>query len=496
MAATSCHQALERAFPFHLRIAPDGTLISAGPSLRKALPALKVGESATATLEFRRPRGLQSLEDWRRHDGGVVVLRGSGSPPLMLRGSIHVDEDRSIWLLVAAVFTRMEHLAHYGLGVADFAAHDASGDMLLLHQTSRMSLDDAERLATRLQARTQQLETVIELNPHGVGYFDAGARLLHSNGGLAEFLDRPRAGLVGLPLQEIEQLLCDACRDPSQLPPLAELPALGPRTLELRRGRVIELSARASDDGGLALHLQDITHQTEVDRMKSEFLTTAAHELRTPMVSVLGFSELLLHRQMPDERRRDMTQTIHRQASLLVQIVNELLDLARIEARQGRDFVIAPQSLAALAEDVVSAQFVGPRHHLRVELAHRDELVGVDGAKTRQAIGNVLANALKFSPDGGEISISTRLCLQGDTRRIGLVIADQGIGMDEAQLARIFERFYRADASGNIPGSGLGMSLVREIMELQGGSVAVASRMGFGTSVTLWFPLAARPMAA
>ncbi|MGD9833925.1 MAG: ATP-binding protein [Piscinibacter sp.] len=487
---SKCRQALERAFPFHLRIAPDGTLLAAGPSLRKALPALRPGRPVGEHLEFRRPRGLLTLEDWRRHDGGMVVLRGHGEPPLMLRGGVHLDDDGSVWLLVAAMFTRMEQLSHYALGLPDFAAHDASGDMLLLHQTARMSLDDATRLATSLQARTHQLETVIELNPHGVGYFDAAGRLLQANSGLRELLGLPPGEAAPATLDQVQRHLDAACAEPVEPPRLAELAQRGPCSVNLLRGRVVELSARASDDGGLAIHLQDITHQTEVDRMKSEFLTTAAHELRTPMVSVLGFSELLLNREMPAERRRDMTQTIHRQATLLVQIVNELLDLARIEARRGLDFAIHAQPLVPLVEETLAACRGGPSHHWRVELAHHDECVAIDAAKTRQAIGNVLSNAVKFSPDGGEIVMSTRLCAEGGTRRLGLVVADQGIGMDEVQLSHIFERFYRADPSGNIPGSGLGMSLVREIMELQGGSVDVASRLGFGTSVTLWFPLA------
>ncbi|MFX8207364.1 histidine kinase dimerization/phospho-acceptor domain-containing protein, partial [Acinetobacter baumannii] len=87
------------------------------------------------------------------------------------------------------------------------------------------------------------------------------------------------------------------------------------------------------------------TQATEVDRMKSEFLTTAAHELRTPMVSVFGFTELLLRRSLPDERRRDVLETIHRQSSLLVGMLNELLDVTRLEARRGLDFDCRPCTL-------------------------------------------------------------------------------------------------------------------------------------------------------
>jgi signal transduction histidine kinase len=115
----------------------------------------------------------------------------------------------------------------------------------------------------------------------------------------------------------------------------------GPDTLHLvrpeRRVLARVVRSQATAHGETILFFRDVTRETEVDRMKSEFLTTAAHELRTPMVSVFGFTELLLHRPVPEERRRDMLETIHRQASLLINMVNELLDLARIEARQGKD---------------------------------------------------------------------------------------------------------------------------------------------------------------
>ena len=125
-----------------------------------------------------------------------------------------------------------------------------------------------------------------------------------------------------------------------------------------------------------------------------------------------------------------------------------------------------------------------------VHLDHADSRLVVDADKFQRALGNVLSNAFKYSPGGGTVTLRT---LAGDIDGLpatGIQVADQGIGMSESQVQRVFERFYRADPSGNIPGTGLGMSLVKEIMDLHGGRAEVCSAPGQGTAVTLWFPQA------
>jgi DNA-binding response OmpR family regulator len=164
-------------------------------------------------------------------------------------------------------------------------------------------------------------------------------------------------------------------------------------------------AARPTAHGETILFFRDITRETEVDRMKSEFLTTAAHELRTPMVSVFGFTELLLNRPVPEERRRDMLETIHRQASLLINMVNELLDLARIEARQGKDLKREPAAWAPDRPGRGGAP--GARRPTGSSwLPHADAQLWVDPEKIHRALTNVLSNAFKYSPAGGEIEVA------------------------------------------------------------------------------------------
>lgn len=247
-------------------------------------------------------------------------------------------------------------------------------------------------------------------------------------------------------------------------------------------------------DNETVMYFQDITHALEVDRMKSEFLAMAAHELRTPMVSIFGFTELLLKRQFDDVRRSDMLGTIHRQASVLINLVNELLDLARIEARRGKDFKRAAQPLQPLIQGVIGGLLVhNDGRKVVCDLPDEAVWVDVDTEKLSQALTNVLSNAYKYSPQGGNIELDLVWRDRDGRLEAGMRVTDHGLGMTPEQQSRVFERFYRADTSGNIPGTGLGMTIVKEIVELHGGQVSLHSAHGVGTTVTLWIPV--RPEA-
>ena len=255
-----------------------------------------------------------------------------------------------------------------------------------------------------------------------------------------------------------------------------------PRTL-VRRVR------HGGHDNETVMYFRDITHELEVDRMKSEFLAMAAHELRTPMVSIFGFTELLLKRQFSDERRNDMLSTIHRQASVLINLVNELLDLARIESRRGKDFRRERLQLQPVIEATVAGLLMhNDARKVDVSLPGEPILIDADREKLSLAITNVLSNAYKYSPDGGDISLDLVWRDRLGRLECGIRVTDQGLGMTPQQLEKVFDRFFRADTSGKIPGTGLGMTIVKEIVELHGGQVGVSSEHGVGTTVTLWLP--------
>lgn len=231
------------------------------------------------------------------------------------------------------------------------------------------------------------------------------------------------------------------------------------------------------------------------EQAKSEFLSAAAHELRTPMASVHGFAELLADREFDPATSQSIARTIHRQSSHLVQLVNELLDLARIESGRGLDFAMKRQPLWPIVRDTAE-NLIFAKDPRRAELRPGDgesAWVVVDEAKLRQAVTNVLSNAFKYSAGKGPIRVSLPMRTDHARAEVGISVEDEGIGMSQEQLSRAFERFYRAEPAGPVSGTGLGLALTKEIVEAMRGRVEMTSRPGCGTQVTLWLPLAGEP---
>lgn len=344
-----------------------------------------------------------------------------------------------------------------------------------------------------------QLATIFALSPDGFVSFDALQRVKYASPAFLQMCGFVEADVLGLDEAAFSARLAGACEAHARFAGVAALRAApvaedGRRVRHLIEmagagQRVLEVGLRVADADTVSqiLYFRDVTHETEVDRMKSEFLSIAAHELRTPMASIFGFSELMLNQDFPEAERREFLEAIYRQATLMVGIINELLDLSRIEARRGKDFSFARVELRGLLQEFV-ASFKAPDGRPGPVLPGSGPVcwVKADRRKIFQALGNVISNAYKYSPGGGPIEIG----LASDGVRVGLSVRDHGIGMTPRQRARVCERFYRADASGSIPGTGLGMSIVKEIVQLHDGEVDIDSTPGVGTCVTLWLPQA------
>lgn len=360
--------------------------------------------------------------------------------------------------------------------------------------------DVTERQAARrtLEARTRELNAIADLSPDGFVFIDQAGCISYVNPSFERMIGLGREELLGVAAERLEQAIAARCT------PGEVVRTAGATILHLARPRftIIKRTESSLHDGdgqlrGIVHYYRDITREAEVDRMKSEFLTTAAHELRTPMASVLGFAELLMNPDVAAEKQRRFAEIIHRQAGQLVTLVNELLDLARIEARRGKDFVIGEHRLVAIVHDAL-ADFSMPGDTRKVELVlpRRSPHVMVDADKLKLALVNVLNNAFKYSLGKGavELRVSTRRA--GTAREVAIIVRDEGIGMTAEQSSRVFERFYRADSACRIPGTGLGMSIVKEVMDIFRGTVEIASRPGCGTTVALWLPASTADGAA
>ncbi len=353
-----------------------------------------------------------------------------------------------------------------------------------------------------LEDRNAQLNAMFLLSPDAFVAFSPDGRIKFVNPAFRMMTDIATEEIIGKSEENLEAELYKRCEHPENFRGIApyfadegENKTRHPMILIRPRYCVLQIVGIHSQSSSIAriLYLRDITRESEVDRMKSEFLAHAAHELRTPMTSIFGFSELLLKMDFDEPTRLEMLQTIYQQTKWLVDIINELLDLVRIESRRGKDFNLESVEISELLKDVTK-HFKPPegRDSPLLSISLTDSILG-DRKKIFQALMNVLSNAYKYSPNGGDVRIGlVDSALKPDKNgMVGICISDRGIGMTTEQLERVFERFFRADSTGKIPGTGLGMSIVKEIVEMHGGKIDFVSQYGVGSTVTLWFPMSA-----
>ena len=225
--------------------------------------------------------------------------------------------------------------------------------------------------------------------------------------------------------------------------------------------------------------------RTESESKLRRFVADASHELRTPLTSIRGFAEL--HRQgaVPEgEKTKELISRIEKESMRMGSLVEDLLMLARID--QSREIVMADVDLSTLIKEAVtSAQVAGPEHPITSDIAHDVHTQG-DSDKIYQVVTNLLANARAHTPAGTAIHVATYSADDGTY----VTVADKGPGLSAEDQQHIFERFYRVDTSrqrSSSDGSGLGLSIVDEVMKAHGGSVSVSSEPGNGATFTLHF---------
>ena len=451
-----------------------------GRPIAQLLPELAIDPAAEGWQGRRFERGAQVLEaslapvrsEQGDAAGAVLVLRDV-TEQQALENRLRTELDAR-----ANAMQAMSEL----LGSAG-SAPDASRTNAI-EQLSRQVGD----MVARLRRQTEQLHAIFTLSPDGFISFDAGRRVQYVSPGCAPLTALPDRAVLGQDEAGLAALLQGRFAQADTQRPL-HLQELRdePRIVQMARPMPRILALALHDGGGAEtpqlLHIRDVSQQFEVDRLKSEFLTTAAHELRTPMTSIYGFAELLMLREFPPERRRELLERIHRQSQAMMAILDELLDLARIESRHALDFEFQPVNLCALVQQTVD-DFGVPDGRERPGLTLPADLpwVSVDARKLSQALRNLLSNAYKYSPGGGPVALRVQAAT---AEQVDIEVQDQGIGMTAEELAHVTERFYRADRSGAIPGTGLGMAIVKEIVELMGGSLHLDSEPGRGTRVTL-----------
>jgi two-component system phosphate regulon sensor histidine kinase PhoR len=333
----------------------------------------------------------------------------------------------------------------------------------------------------------------------GVIRLDPTQRIIEANLRAHALLDHVAGDLAGRSLME-------AFMDPSieGLAARAAMARTGAAHAEIRPagadGPVIVVHAQAAPSGGIWLVLEDVSQLRRLQRIRAEFIDNLSHELRTPLTTVSLLAETLqreaegLGEAIP-AKMRDRIAKIEVETGHLVQMVSELLDLSRIEGGGTLQLADGVDMSRLAAESAERLRLFGERQGVTFRLETPVGLPPVrgDAARLGQVVVNLVHNAVKFSPDGGEITIRTSV----DDGHVVTSVEDHGIGIPRRARDRVFERFYkvdrarlRAEAGG---GTGLGLAISRHVVEQHGGRIWVESEEGAGSTFSFALPVAERP---
>lgn len=246
--------------------------------------------------------------------------------------------------------------------------------------------------------------------------------------------------------------------------------------------------------------LRDISKLKELDRMKSEFVSTVSHELRTPLASIKGFSVTLLNHwdKFDDESKREFISTIDQSTDRLNRLITDLLTLSRIEA--GRSLQLMPTTISPrMAIDQVFALLAARSadHTLANYVPANLPPVWADSDKLDQILVNLIDNAIKYSPEGGEVRVAGRQVEGENGLMVEFSIHDQGLGIAPEDMSRLFKRFEKLEASveRQIPGTGIGLFVTRHLIEAMGGTISVESELDVGTTFRFTLPISRQPLS-
>ncbi len=361
-------------------------------------------------------------------------------------------------------------------------------------QNLERDITERQRVEEALRDSEQRYRSVVESAPEVIFTMNTEGILTSLNPAFETFTGWAREQFLGQPLAPLLH--------PDDLPQAMEylrrllagevLPLFELRFVH-QQGKIVigELTVTPQTRNGHLTHTpgvaRDITPRKEVERLKNELVSTVSHELRTPLASLRGFTELMLERDFPLAQQREFLTIIQKESLRLTNLINDVLDLERgASGRQVYHFdQVALEPLLQETLAVVGAQ--STRHPCHLELPATLPPVQGDAARLRQVVLNLLTNAIKYSPRGGVIRVGARL----DEHQVVLWIADQGMGIPPDAHANLFQKFYRVDnaETRRIGGTGLGLALVKEIVQAHGGEVWVESEVGLGSTFFFSLPV-------
>ncbi len=371
----------------------------------------------------------------------------------------------------------------------------AIGNQIVIAIANAQLIEDAER-------RRATLDSVMNSMVDGLILLDKRDRIVFANPRAKTILNLPDLDKVGYTFADLDRAIGErvarprrtfsqiraALSDP-QTTPTVELALTEPASRTVQ-ARFFSIHEAGGDSLGLGILIRDITREKELDEMKSQLLATVSHELRTPLASIKGFATTLLRDDVEwdDVSRREFLAIIDQESDRLAELIGNLLDMSRIEAGT-LSIETEPIDLRPIIEGTAAEfQRMTSAHNIGTDVPPDLPAVSADSRRARQVLRNLVENAIKYSPDGGPITITARATPEA----VQTSVTDVGIGIDEQQLQRIFDRFYQVDSASTrrVGGSGLGLSICKAIVEAHHGRLWAESQLGEGTTFHFTLPLA------
>ncbi|MBQ6796240.1 MAG: HAMP domain-containing protein [Clostridia bacterium] len=393
---------------------------------------------------------------------------------------------RTIIMPISNLQIRAEQLSEGEFGHRiEVRSRDEIGRLTMAFNDMASRID---RSLSDISAEKNKVEAILSQMTDGIVAFDQTGEMIHSNSAArelsgvdygADFKDFVKAINVDLTLEQLNYL--DRNR-------------VVERQCEIGKRIIRVLFAPYADEedknGGTVVVMQDITEQTKLDMARREFVANVSHELRTPITTIKSYAETILDMAEEETPETGFIKVIEQEADRMTRIVTDLLTLSRLDnsSKQALDKKVF--DLASLVENVVQKLKINA-NNLGLTLSFEKEgdtsaFYG-DQDRMEQVITNIVSNAVKYTPSGGNVRVS---CSAKYTEAV-ICVADDGIGIPEKDLPRIFERFYRVDKarSRESGGTGLGLAIAKELVEMHGGRIEIKSREGKGTSVIIKVPM-------
>lgn len=338
-----------------------------------------------------------------------------------------------------------------------------------------------------------KLETILKYMADGLIAVDLSGHIIHANPAAMSMLNITADDMENRHYDDIirdynENLIFDKLRENCKEGGVADIFSYGGYTFAVRYDRFKDENAR---DVGIIMILQDITERQKLENMQMDFVANVSHELKTPLTTIKSYTETLLTGRVDDpDTAAQFLGIIDTEADRMNRLVKDLLQLSRLEHKQEK-WNKKESNLISLLKSVVTKVELTAKNknqHLNCIFDESQKIMTVfDRDGIEQVLMNVLSNAIKYTQEGGRIDIDA-MQFGKDAR---LIVADNGIGIPEKELSRVFERFFRVDKARSraMGGTGLGLAISKQIIEEHNGSIEIESKEGKGTKVTITLPL-------